>query len=94
MGIILEGGVFGCIVTGEGKLDPEIPCTIRVHGEAALKSGVCLVSITREHQREYRESERLKRNSTGDRKRREFVDSANFQAILMILIVKMQISAV
>jgi len=27
--------------------------------------GVCLVSITREHQREYGEPERLKRNSTG-----------------------------
>jgi hypothetical protein len=38
----------------------------------------------REHQREYRESERLKRNLTGERKPSDSADSANFLAIWMI----------
>jgi len=53
--------------------------------EAQEKFGVCLVSITREHEREYRELERLKRNLLRERKWCKFADSANFLANLTIL---------
>jgi hypothetical protein len=53
--------------------------------EAQEKFGVCLVSITREHEREYRELERLKRNLLREREWCKFADSANFLANLKIL---------
>lgn len=38
MAITLEERVFGCIVTGKVKLDPEIPCRYGFHGEASFLS--------------------------------------------------------
>jgi hypothetical protein len=53
--------------------------------EAQETFGVCLVSITRGHEREYRELERLKRNLLRERKWSECADSANFLANLTVL---------